>query len=77
MICIHKGLINSKKEIEKLSKKQEQLIDVIHKIKQAMEIPDYNVKVPLDVQNSNMEKLTNNEGELQRIIDALSVLRAI
>lgn len=72
-----KGLIDSKKEIEKLSKKQEQLIDVIHKIKQAMEIPDYNVKVPLDVQNSNMEKLTNNEGELQRIIDALSVLRAI
>lgn len=42
-----------------------------------MEIPDYNVKVPLDVQNSNTEKLTNNEGELQRIIDALSVLREI
>lgn len=42
-----------------------------------MEIPDYNVKVPLDVQDNNTEKLTNNEGELQRIIDALSVLRAI
>lgn len=77
MIYVHKGLIDSKKEIEKLSKKQEQLIDVIHKIKQTMEIPDYNVKVPLDVQDNNTEKLTNNEGELQRIIDALSVLRAI
>lgn len=42
-----------------------------------MEIPDYNVKVPLDVQSSNTEKLIHNEGELQRIIDALSVLRAI
>lgn len=42
-----------------------------------MEVPEYNVKVPLDIQNSNKEKLRNNEGELQRVIDALSVLRAM
>ncbi|KOC62310.1 Valine--tRNA ligase [Habropoda laboriosa] len=72
-----KGLIDPKKEIEKLSKKEEQLIDIIRKTKQAMEISDYNVKVPLDVQNSNKERLTNSEGELQRIIDALSALRAM
>lgn len=72
-----KGLIDPKKELEKLSKKEEQLIDIIHKTKQAMEVPEYNVKVPLDIQNSNKEKLRNNEGELQRVIDALSVLRAM
>lgn len=72
-----KGLIDPKKELEKLSRKEEQLIDIIHKTKQAMEVPEYNVKVPLDIQNSNKEKLRNNEGELQRVIDALSVLRAM
>ncbi|OAD54863.1 Valine--tRNA ligase [Eufriesea mexicana] len=72
-----KGLIDPKKELEKLSKKEEQLKDNIHKTKQAMEVPDYNVKVPLDVQNSNKEKLTNNERELQQITDALSALRAM
>ena len=72
-----KGLIDPKKELEKLNKKEEQLIDIIHKTKQAMEVPEYNVKVPLDIQNSNKEKLRNNEGELQRVIDALSVLRAM
>lgn len=42
-----------------------------------MEVPDYNVKVPFDVQNNNKEKLKNNEGELRRITDALSALRAM
>ncbi|CAK9815121.1 Valine--tRNA ligase [Anthophora plagiata] len=72
-----KGLIDPKKEIEKLSKKQEQLVDTIRKTKQAMEVPDYDVKVPLDVQNSNKEKLINSEGELQRIVDALSALQVM
>lgn len=72
-----KGLIDPKKELEKLSKKEEQLIDTIRKIKQAMEVPDYNVKVPFNVQNNNKEKLKNNEGELRQITDALSALRAM
>lgn len=72
-----KGLIDPKKELEKLSKKEEQLIDTIRKTKQAMEVPDYNIKVPFDVQNNNKEKLKNNEGELRRITDALSALRAM
>lgn len=72
-----KGLIDPKKELEKLCKKKEQLLDIIHKTKQAMEVPDYNVKVPLDVQNSNKEKLINCEGELQRITDAIVALRTM
>ncbi|XP_017879965.1 valine--tRNA ligase [Ceratina calcarata] len=72
-----KGLIDPKRELEKLSKKEEQLIDIIRKTKQAMEVPDYDTKVPLDVQNSNKEKLANSEGELQRIVEALSALRTM
>nr|XP_003700613.1 PREDICTED: valine--tRNA ligase isoform X1 [Megachile rotundata] len=72
-----KGLIDPKKELEKLCKKEEQLLDIINKTKQAMEVPDYNIKVPLDVQNSNKEKLLNSEGELQRITDAIAALRAM
>ncbi|XP_043252604.1 valine--tRNA ligase isoform X2 [Colletes gigas] len=72
-----KGLIDPNKELEKLGKKEEQLIDVIKRLKQAMEVPDYNVKVPLDVQNSNKEKLLNSEGELQRIADAIAALRTL
>ncbi|XP_053998029.1 valine--tRNA ligase [Hylaeus anthracinus] len=72
-----KGLIDPKKELEKLCKKKEQLVDVIQKINQAIEVPDYNVKVPLDVQNNNKEKLLNSEGELQRIADAITALRTM
>ncbi|CAL7941716.1 unnamed protein product [Xylocopa violacea] len=71
------GLIDTKKELEKLSKREMQLIDIIQNTKQAMEVPHYDTKVPLDVQNSNKEKLINSEGELQRITDALSALRAM
>lgn len=70
-------MIDAKKELEKLGKKEEQLLDIIQKTKQAMEVPDYNVKVPLDVQKSNEEKLLNNEGELQRVSDAIAALRAM
>ncbi|XP_076244196.1 valyl-tRNA synthetase [Calliopsis andreniformis] len=72
-----KGLIDPKKELEKLGKKEEQLIEMIQNTKKAMEVPDYNTKVPLDVQTSNKEKLINNEGELQRISDAIAALRAM
>lgn len=76
-LCTFKGLIDPKKELEKLGKKEEQLADIIRKTKLAMEVPDYNVKVPLDVQNSNKEKLINSEGELQRVTDALLALRTM
>ncbi|KAG7207193.1 hypothetical protein KM043_008878 [Ampulex compressa] len=72
-----KGLIDPKKELEKLTKKEEQLMDVIKKTKMAISIPDYSIKVPLDVQKSNKEKLDNSEGELQHIVDAMIALRAM
>ncbi|XP_012218114.1 valine--tRNA ligase [Linepithema humile] len=72
-----KGLIDPKKELEKLQKKQGQLNEIIQKLKQDLAVPDYDLKVPFDVQKNNKEKLTNTEGELQRIIDALVVLRTM
>ncbi|XP_076647855.1 valyl-tRNA synthetase isoform X2 [Halictus rubicundus] len=72
-----KGLIDPKKELEKLCKRKEQLKDIIEKTRQAMEVPDYDVKVPLDVQNNNKEKMLNSEGELQRIIDAIAALKTM
>jgi len=53
------------------------LIEVVQKLKQDLAIPDYDVKVPLDIQKNNKEKLANSEGELQRIIDAVAILRTI
>ncbi|XP_077260883.1 valyl-tRNA synthetase [Temnothorax americanus] len=72
-----KGLIDPKKELEKLQKKEGQLVEIIQKLKQDLAVPDYDVKVPLDVQKNNKEKLANNEGELQRIIDAVMVLQTM
>jgi len=60
-----------------LKKKEGQLIEVIQKLKQDLAIPNYDTKVPLDIQKNNKEKLTNSEGELQRIIDALMVLQTM
>jgi len=76
-MCISQGLIDSKKELEKLQKKKSQLIEIIQKLKQDLAVPDYNVKVPLDVQKNNEEKLINNEDELQRIIDAIMILQTM
>lgn len=72
-----KGLIDPKKELEKLCKRKEQLEDIIEKTRQAMQVPDYDAKVPLDVQNNNKEKMLNSEGELQRIIDAIAALKTM
>lgn len=60
--------------MEKLKKKEVQLTEIIQNIKQAMSITDYCIKVPLDVQKSNEEKMTNSEGELQRIVDAITAV---
>lgn len=70
-------MIDPKKELEKLKKKEGQLIEIIQKLKQDLSASDYDVKVPLDVQRNNKEKLANNEGELQRIIDAVMVLQTM
>jgi len=70
-------LIDPKKELEKLQKKEGQLIESIQKLKQDLTVLDYDIKVPLDIQKNNKEKLANYEGELQRIIDAIIILQTM
>ncbi|XP_012272287.1 valine--tRNA ligase [Orussus abietinus] len=72
-----KGLIDPEKELEKLGKKEIQLKSTINKLKQDMSIADYDIKVPVDVQTSNTEKLLSATGELQRLIEAMEALRTM
>jgi len=70
-------LIDPKKELEKLQKKEGQLIESIQTLKQDLTVLDYDVKVPLDIQKNNKEKLANYKAELQRIIDAIIILQTM
>lgn len=71
------GLIDPKKELEKLCKKKEQLHEVVQKLRQELSMSDYDVKVPESVRESNMIKLSNSDGELIRIDDAIAILQAM
>lgn len=70
-----KGLIEADKEIAKLAKKKDILVQTVTKLNQSMQMADYATKVPLDVQTTNSEKLVQSEAEIQRIIDAIETLR--
>lgn len=69
------GLIDPQKEIAKLEKKKVVLVQTITKLNQAMAADDYSVKVPVDVQKSNTEKLSQSQGELDRLIAAMETLK--
>ncbi|XP_033219873.1 valine--tRNA ligase isoform X2 [Belonocnema kinseyi] len=69
-----KGLIDPQKELERLKKKEEQLAEVVQKLKQSMSAADYNTKVPEEVQKTNQDKLLNNEGELEQLTEAMETL---
>ncbi|CAG4959183.1 unnamed protein product [Parnassius apollo] len=70
-----KGLIDPQKEIAKIEKKKEALSQTINKLQQAMAAEDYTVKVPTEVQKSNTEKLSQSQGELERLNKAVETLK--
>ncbi|XP_015517085.1 valine--tRNA ligase isoform X2 [Neodiprion lecontei] len=70
-----KGLVDPKKEFEKLGKKKGILTESINKLEQAMSAVDYSTKVPADVQLANTEKLTSSKGELERLVEAMDALQ--
>lgn len=76
LTCLQ-GLIDPAKELVKLQKKQDQLEQQVRKLKQAMAVPDYTVKVPEEVRLSNTDKLTQTEGELVRLLSAMSALKTM
>lgn len=70
-----KGLIDAEKELVKLQKKKDQLVTTVTKLNQAMTTIDYASKVPADVQESNIEKLSQSESEIERIEAAMETLK--
>lgn len=72
-----KGLIEVDKEIEKLTKKKDNLMSTVGKLEQAMATPDYTVKVPEDVRNNNQEKLDQSKVEIDRITAAMETLKTM
>lgn len=70
-----KGLIEIDKELTKMQKKKEQLEVTIQKLDQSMGAADYAVKVPIDIQESNAEKLTQAKSEIERINSAMDTLK--
>ena len=72
-----KGIIDPIKELEKLQKKKDTMNSQLEKLKKSMEIPDYASKVPVDVQTSNKEKLSQMDTEIKRLTEAMSFLKAM
>ncbi|KAI4470718.1 valyl-trna synthetase [Holotrichia oblita] len=70
-----KGLIDPNKEIMRMQKKIDFLVGSKIKLDQARATLDYESKVPLDIQQSNIEKLTQISVELERLQCALESLK--
>lgn len=69
-----KGLIEADKEIVKLQMKSETLQQVIAKLTRSIAASDYTIKVPVEVQAANKEKLQQSEAEIIRIAAAIDTL---
>jgi len=72
-----KGLIDPAKEVEKLEKKRAALRLQLEKLQKAVQVPDYEKKVPEDVRKANAEKLTQTDSEIHRLADAMAALSTI
>lgn len=77
IVIVIQGQVDPVKELAKLDKKQEQLLGTLNKLTQSMAAPDYCTKVPEEVRAANAEKLSQTEGELARLTDAMAVLKLL
>jgi len=68
-------LIDTSKEVEKLKKKSDLLSQTIEKLNKAMSVADYQTKVPEDVRSANKDKLKQSQDELDRLAEAIGVLK--
>lgn len=68
-------MIDTTKEVEKLKKKSDSLTQTVIKLQKAMSVADYETKVPEDVQNANKEKLKQSQNEIDRLGEAIEVLK--
>lgn len=70
-----KGIIEVEKEVTKLEKKSEQLQTLIGNLKKKMTIEGYVTKVPVKVQEENIETVSQSEIEIGRIQAAIEALK--
>lgn len=76
MICfLFLGLIEPPKEIAKIQKKLDFLQSIRERLNKSIEASDYETKVPVEVRQSNEEKLSQTSAEISRLEAALSSLR--
>jgi len=68
-------LIDTSKEVEKLKKKSDLLTQTVEKLNKAMSVADYETKVPEDVRIANKDKLKQSQDELERLAEAIEVLK--
>lgn len=68
-------MIDTTKEVEKLKKKSDLLSQTVVKLQKAMGVVDYESKVPEDVKNANKEKLQQSQNEIDRLVEAIGVLK--
>lgn len=66
--------IDLKKEAAKIKKQIETGVKWVENIKTKMDKPAYKEKVPEDVQQSDIEKITNKELELEQLREVLQKL---
>jgi len=51
------------------------LEQTVDKLEKAMNADDYSTKVPVEIQNSNVEKLEESKSEILRITSAMETLK--
>lgn len=68
-------MIDTSKEVDKLKKKSDLLTQTVEKLQKAMGVADYETKVPEDVKNANKEKLQQSLNEIDRLTEAIGVLK--
>ncbi|XP_047134563.1 valine--tRNA ligase isoform X1 [Hydra vulgaris] len=66
-----KGILDFKKEVEKMKIKQEKVEDQLKKLIENMNVDDYAIKVPEKVQQQNTEKVAQLSTELEKLKVAL------
>ncbi|BES98723.1 Valyl-tRNA synthetase [Nesidiocoris tenuis] len=74
VFLVLKGMIDPQKEIQKVEKKIQFVTEMINKLEIAMASKDYELKVPEDVRQTNVEKLEQNRGEHVKLNEALKAL---
>ena len=71
------GLIDKKKELEKIKEKQQKLEAQRSKLEETMKKSDYEVQVPEDIRIANSEKLSQLKGEIEKLAEAFRNLELI